>query len=58
MAGSITGFLNAVGEYDYTYFGVGNTDTRINTGGRTDIPPVKERIRSYLDQAQIDCFIE
>ena len=58
MTGSIKGFANAVGEYDYTYFAVSSVSDRTPKGNIAEIPPMEERIKSYLKHAQIDCFSE
>lgn len=54
MTGSITGFANAVGEYDYTYFAVSIVADRTPKGSVSKIPPMEERMKSYMDHAQID----
>lgn len=58
MTGSIKGFANAVGDYDYTYFAVSSISDRTPKGTITEIPPMEKRIKSYLEHAQIDCFSE
>lgn len=58
MTGSISGFVNAAGDYDFTYFYVGTPQTKLSNGPQRKEPSVKDRMNTYLRQLGVETVIE
>ncbi len=58
MTGSISGFVNAEGEYDNLYFYVGTPQWKVSTSRQRKTPSVKERMNAYLRQLGVETVVE